>query len=99
MPWAGTLAKGDVAKLAPDYISVHTLNASLAIYTAPSTKPVYVSVETILLGSGGIPTNNIAQENTTLIFIVGFTTDPTNLVDINAVDVDPCTGQETLRLL
>jgi len=97
--WAGTLAKGDVTKGAPDYISVHTLNASLAIYTAPGTKPVYVSVETILLGTGGTPTNNIAQENTTRIFIVGFTTDPQSLVDINAVDVDPCTGDETLRLL
>src|SRR5207237_1226326 len=97
--WAGTVAKGDVTKAAPDYISVHTLKASLAIYTAPSTKPVYVGVETILLGSAGIPTNNIAQETTTRIFIVGFTTDPQNLIDINAVDVDPCTGDETLRLL
>ena len=97
--WAGTLAKGDVTKGAPDYISVHTLKASLAIYTASGTQPVYVSVETILLGTAGIPTNNIAQETTTRIFIVGFTTDPNNLIDINAVDVDPCTGAETLRLL
>jgi hypothetical protein len=88
-----------VTKGAPDYISVHTLNASLAVYTAPNTQPVYVSVETILLGSAGTPTNNIGQETTNRIFIVGFTTDPNNLIDINAVDVDPCTGVETLRLL
>ena len=97
--WAGSLAKGDVTKAAPDYISAHTITASLAIFTAPSTQPVYVSVETILLGTSGIPTNTIAEETTSRIFIVGFTTDPTNLIDINAVDVDPCTGDETLRLL
>jgi hypothetical protein len=97
--WAGTLAKGDLTKGAPDYISVHTLIAGLGIYTAPGTQPVYVGVEVILLGSGGTPTNNIAIEPTTRIFIVGFTTDPTNLIDVNAVDVDPCTGVETLRLL
>jgi hypothetical protein len=97
--YAGTLAKGDVTLAAPDYISVHTLNANLGIYTPPGTRPAYVSVETILLGTSGTPTNNVSIEATTRIFIVGFTTDPNALIDINAVDVDPCTGDETLRLL
>jgi hypothetical protein len=92
---------GSVAKdlLQQSYISAHTIIANLGIFTSPGTKPAYVAVETILLGADGTPLNGIDQEVTTRIFIVGFTTDPLNLVDINAVDVDPCTGIETLRVL
>ena len=94
--YSGTVAKDPLGNV---YVSVHTLNANLGIFTAPGVQPAYISVETILLGSGGTPVNGITQEATTRIFIVGFTTDPINLVDINAVDVNPCTGVETLRLL
>lgn len=41
----------------------------------------------------------ILQEASTRLTVVGTTTDPTRLVDIYAQDVNPCTGQETLRLL
>jgi hypothetical protein len=97
--YAGTVAKGNVVLAQPDYMSVHTLNANLGIFTAPHTKPAYVGVDVILLGTSGVPTNTIAEEMTTRIFIVGFTTNPDDLIDVNAVDVDPCTGVETLRLL
>jgi hypothetical protein len=39
------------------------------------------------------------QEATSRVKIVGFTTDPTNLVDIYAIDVDPATGDVSDRLL
>jgi len=94
--YSGSLAKDSLGN---QYISAHTLNANLGVFTSPGVQPAYVSVETILLGTGGSGVNGITQEATTRIFIVGFTTDPINLVDINAVDVNPCTGVETLRLL
>ncbi|MFL5308869.1 MAG: PKD domain-containing protein [Myxococcales bacterium] len=94
--YSGTVAKDSLGNV---YVTAHTITAQLGIYTAPGVQPAYVSVETILLGSGGTPVNTIAQEATTRIFIVGFTTDPINLIDVNAVDVNPCTGVETLRLL
>lgn len=93
--YSGTLSKD----AAGDYISAHTINANLGVFTAPGSQPAYVGVEVILLGTAGIAPEGIVQEATNRIFVVGFTTDPTRLIDINAVDVNPCTGVETLRLL
>jgi K319-like protein len=94
--YSGTLAKDPVGQ---DYISAHTINANLGVFTSPGSQPAYVGVEVILLGTSGVAPEGILQEATNRIFIVGFTTDPTRLIDINAVDVNPCTGEETLRLL
>ncbi|HEY6808252.1 MAG TPA: hypothetical protein VI356_05190 [Myxococcales bacterium] len=94
--YSGTLAK-DASGL--DYISAHTITANIGVFTTPGSQPAYIDVETILLGTAGTPIDGIVQEATNRIFIVGFTTDPTRLVQINAVDVNPCTGAETLRLL
>jgi hypothetical protein len=94
--YSGTLAKD---ALGPDYVSAHTIVANLGVFTAPFTQPAYVSVEEVLLGTAGEQIPGIDQEATNRIFITGFTTDPTALVDIDAIDVNPCTGQESLRLL
>jgi hypothetical protein len=94
--YSGTLAKDSLGN---QYISAHTVQANIGVFTAPGVQPAYTFVEGILLGTGGSPVNNLIQEATTRIFIVGFTTDPVNLIDINAADVNPCTGVETLRLL
>jgi hypothetical protein len=97
--YSGTLSKDP---LGVPYLSAHTIIANLGVFTSPGTQPAYVSVETILLGTGTPPagsTGSIPTEPTTRIFIVGFTTDPSVLIDVNAVDVNPCTGQEILRLL
>ncbi|HEY2029619.1 MAG TPA: hypothetical protein VGH20_10450, partial [Myxococcales bacterium] len=93
--YAGTLAVDALGQ----YMSVHTVGANLGVYTTPGTQPSYVNVETILLGTSGTPRGTIDQEVTTRIFIVGFSTDALSLVDINAIDVDPCSGLETPRLL
>jgi len=87
--YSGTLAKD---ALGNQYMSVHTLDANLGIFTSPGTRPAYVNVETILLGTGGNVVNTIIQEATTRIFVVGFTTDPNALIDVTANDVNPCTG-------
>lgn len=68
-----------------EYISVHTLTAHLGIKTAPGTVPAYVRVEEFLFGVGdgqggptvsaGNPPTPIAQETSTRVQMVAFTTD------------------------
>ena len=81
------------------YVSAHTLVANLGIFTAPGVPPCYVSVEDVLLGTQGPTIPDIPQENKANIKVEGFTSDPSRPVDIFAVDVNPCTGVETLRKL
>jgi hypothetical protein len=94
--YSGTLFKLDPAlpaTTANSYISIHTLEDDLGVYTAPGTDPAYVFVESILLGSGGLGIPNIPFEATTRIFVVSFTTDPSRNVEFFAKDVNPCTGE------
>lgn len=74
------------------YISAHTIIANLGIYTAPGTAPAYAAIEESLVGTNALPIANLPQETTSLVKVIGFTTDPTNLVDIFMVDVNPITG-------
>jgi hypothetical protein len=100
--YAGTLYKIDPAGLntaANTYISAHTLEDVLGIFTAPGVPPAYVFVEAFLIGTGGAAVQGIAQEASTRLTVVGFTTDPTRKVEIYAQDINACTGQESLRLL
>jgi hypothetical protein len=85
--------------VSPYYISAHTINAHVGIYTYPGTKPVYVMIESLLAGTNALPIQNLSQEVTSRIKVEGFTTDPSSLVDIFAMDVDKVTGLVTERLL
>ena len=85
--------------ISPYYISAHTINAHVGIYTYPGTKPVYVMIESLLAGTNALPIQNIPQEVTSRIKVEGFTTDPSTLVDIFAMDVDKVNGLVTERLL
>lgn len=85
--------------VSPYYISAHTINAHVGIYTYPGTKPVYVMIESLLAGTDALPIQNIPQEVTARIKVEGFTTDPSTMVDIFAMDVDKTTGAVTERLL
>lgn len=67
------------------YVSVHTLEASLGIYTAPGTVPAYVTIDPIKIGTNGNlgtatrPGTGIcgtAAECQDLLVVEGFTTDP-----------------------
>jgi hypothetical protein len=77
------------------YISAHSIEANLGIYTMPHTQPSYVFVESVLVGTGGGTVGGIAIESTNRLAWVGFSTDPTELVDFYAVHQDPLTGAES----
>lgn len=99
-----TLADGTVLTIqdttaANTYISAHTVEDVLGIFTQPGIPPAYVAIEDFLIGSGGNPVQGLLQEASTRLTVVGFTTDPTRLVDIYANDINPCTGENSLRLL
>jgi hypothetical protein len=101
--YSGTLLADEYslnpAEASPYYISAHTINDDLGIYTYPGTKPVYVMIESLLAGTNALPIQNIPQEVTARIKVEGFTTDPSSMVDIFAMDVDKVTGLVTERLL
>ena len=94
--YAGTLVKDPVT--GAQYISAHTITAELGIFTWPGTMPAYVSIEEMLLGVGGAPNPLFPQEAVEKLVLVAFTTDPSALVDMYAVDVDAC-GAERNRFL
>ena len=81
------------------YISAHTIVDHVGIYTSPGTMPAYATIEMELQGTAALPMANLPQESTSRIKIEGYTTDPTNLVDLYAIDVDPLTGATSDRLL
>ena len=81
------------------YISAHTLIDHLGIYTTPGAMPAYLSIEMELQGTSAQAVANLPQETTSRVKVEGFSTDPSALVDIYAVDVDPNTGAISDRLL
>ncbi|HKX27303.1 MAG TPA: hypothetical protein VJ302_06405 [Blastocatellia bacterium] len=101
--YSGTLARDATGF----YISAHTIEAWVGIYTQPGTEPAYLTVGEVLIRSGGqpfpdgrVPPGTIAQEVATRgIRIEGFTTDPSSDVVVYAIDTDQCTGSESLRFL
>jgi hypothetical protein len=79
------------------YISAHTIVAEVAIQTAPGTWPVYTYIDDLRIFVGGTPNPIFPLEAQEKIFGDAFTTDYSQIVDIYAVDVDPCTGARTHR--
>ncbi len=103
--YAGTLA----ADGAETYISAHTIDANVGIYTDPGADPAYVVIEGSLIGTQGplvtrTPPDATAtdptlpQETQDRLKIEGVTTDPSRSVELYAIDVDPISGDATLRL-
>lgn len=81
------------------YFSAHTITAHLGIYTTPGTRPSYIGIEAMLQGTGSLPIANLPQEATSRMMFEGFSTDPSMMVDLYAIDVDPITGATNDRLL
>lgn len=90
-------------------IICHTIIANLLI---TSTDPGYIRMEDALIGIIDNDANvEFAQSRVSLssflrrakwltsLKFIGFTTDPGATVEVSAVDVDPCSGDETLRSL
>ncbi len=100
--FAGTLAEDATGR----YISAHTVEANVGIYTAPGVDPAYVSIEGSLIGTQGPlvprdpadPGTIFPQETQDRLKIEGITTDPSRSVELYAIDVDPATGDTQLRL-
>ena len=81
-----------------EYVSAHSVIANVGLFTAPGTQPTYTAIDVTLLGVGGVPDPFLPQEATVRSKLEGFTTDPTSLgVDLYAIDVDACTGQQSWR--
>jgi hypothetical protein len=79
------------------YLSAWSVIANLGAYTSPGVMPAYVAIDVTLMGTGGSPIRGVPLEATSIVRVEGFTTDPTEPVDIYGVDVDPCTGATTDR--
>lgn len=100
--YAGTLAKDATG----NYISAHTVEANVGIYTAPGSDPAYVFIEGSLIGTqgplvqreGAAPGVTLPQETQNRLRIEGVTTDPSRPVELYAIDVDPGSGAQTLRI-
>jgi len=82
---------------AGDFVLAHSVIANVGIFTQPGTQPTYVAIDVMLMGVGGAPDPSLPQEAAVRTRIEGFTTDPSSYVMLSAVDVDPCTGQESER--
>lgn len=86
------------------FVSVHSITAHLGIRTAHGTQPHYLRVEEFLFGVGdatntGPTVLNIAQETSTRVALVAFTTDTDGVAadvggTILGIHVDPATGAE-----
>ena len=110
MPGDYILFAGTLAKDGTDiYISAHTVEANVGIYTAPGVDPAYVLIEGSLIGAQGPritrdppdpldPTATFPQETQDRLKIEGVTTDPSRSVELYAIDVDAATGDTTLRI-
>ncbi|MFL6304312.1 MAG: hypothetical protein ACJ72H_12305 [Candidatus Sulfotelmatobacter sp.] len=78
------------------YISAYNIVANVGLYTAPFSDPVYVTIEEILQGTGGVPNPDFPQETTSRVRLIGFATDTTRSASIFARDTD-CSGIITDR--
>jgi hypothetical protein len=81
------------------YIAAHTMVSNMTIMTAPNTQPAYVGMEVLLAGITtkiGAPPGTEGAVRTR---VEGFSTDVTlqNVIQIMALDVDPCSGLESER--
>jgi hypothetical protein len=90
--WSGTLTK---RASGGDYISAHTIEANVGIYTQPGTQPSYLAIGEFGVGSAdpnATAVSGVAQETQDRIFLEAETTDVKTPVDIYMQDVDPVSG-------
>jgi len=102
--YAGTLmvdgpqpGVGPLTALTSTYVSAWSMIANVGIFTSPGADPAYIAIDDALLGVGGADLEGFILEATTRTRFEGFSTDPTRIVDLFAIDVDPCTGAASDR--
>jgi hypothetical protein len=79
----------------PDYISAHTIEANIGVYTMPGTQPSYLAIGEFGVGTAdpnATSINGVAAETQDRIFLESETTDVKTAVDIYMMDIDPQTG-------
>ncbi|MCW2598865.1 MAG: hypothetical protein JWM02_694 [Frankiales bacterium] len=89
--FSGTLIHG-----ATDYISAHTIEANVGIYTMPGTQPSYLAIGQFGVGTAdpnAISINGLAAETKDRIFLESETSDVKTAVDIYLMDINPQTGE------
>jgi hypothetical protein len=77
-------------------IAAYQVIANVGAYTWPGSNPVYVGIDVLLQGTGGVPNPAFPQEVTSKVKVEGFSTDSTRTVDAFALDQD-CNGTLTDR--
>jgi hypothetical protein len=91
--FAGTLVPATAT--AAEYISAHTVEANIGIYTMPGTQPSYLAIGDFGVGTAdpnAISIAGFATETQDRIFLESETTDVKTAVDIYMTDIDPQTG-------
>ncbi|MFY0730612.1 hypothetical protein [Pseudomonas sp. NFX15] len=97
--WSGTLFKSSTTGAA-DFISAHTIEANVGIYTQPGSQPSYLAIGEFGVGTAdpaATAIGGVAQETQDRIFLEASTTDIKTPVDIYLIDVNPATGAQTNR--
>lgn len=92
-PTAGPLP---VTGAAGTYVSAHTIVNNLAVFTWPGTNPAYISTEVTILGTGGLTVLGAGEAAIRTRF-EGMCTDPSRLVHLYGIDIDPLTGATSDR--
>ena len=93
--YAGTLITDSTGT----YISAHTIDANVGIFTSRGTLPVYIAIGEFRIGAPAPLTaiNGAGQEATDRLVLESSLTDPTAIVDVYLVDKNPAGGKETHR--
>lgn len=78
------------------YVSAHTINNNVAIYTAAGTSPAYVAIDVSFIGTGGLTVVG-ANEAAVMTRFEGFSTDTSRYVHLYGMDLNPLTGAVTDR--
>jgi hypothetical protein len=86
--FAGTLG---VDLAGQQFVSAHTIVASLGIYTQPGIDPAYNTVDVSLIGTGGLTVFGAGEAAIRTRF-EGMTTDESRPVAVYGIDIDPLTG-------
>lgn len=77
-------------------IICYSIVANIGIFTTPGVAPGFIAVEEALIGILD-PTNRGLEDARSRF--VGFCTDPSTTISVWAIDIDPCTGAESERLM
>jgi hypothetical protein len=90
--YAGTLVH---PASGPDFVSAHTIEANVGVYTKPGSKPSYLAIGEFGIGTAdpnATAVNGAAQETQDRLFLEAETTDVNSPMDIYITDTDPTTG-------